>query len=109
MKIRAVIAGLALLMILFSSASLGYAAKSLLNNIHDNPPADEHPWQHGGAPDPGDDRGLSKAPRATIITILPELRIILSIQVADRRVEVGRKATSMPTTDTGEDLFTGAR
>jgi hypothetical protein len=50
MKTRAVIAGLAILMVVFCLAAPSQATKSNRHNINFMPPADEHPWQESGAP-----------------------------------------------------------
>jgi hypothetical protein len=50
MKVKAVIAGLAILMVVFCVVAPGQAAKSTQHNFNFMPPADEHPWQESGAP-----------------------------------------------------------
>jgi hypothetical protein len=110
MKIRAVIIVVLLLMLIFCSANQGQAAKSNLHNIHFIPPVGEHPWQHGGAPDPGEDSGLSKAPsQAILLTILPNLRVVVYFRLAEGIADSGRKPTSVVGKERGEDHFAGAK
>ncbi len=109
MKIRAVIAGLALLMLVFCPVGLSHAAKSLRNNINSYPPVDEHPWQHGDAPNPGNDFGLWLASRVVVVTILPSLQTILFVPHVGVTPDSGTKATRLTSPEPDDDHFSGAR
>ncbi len=68
MKIRAVMAGLVLLMLIVCPISQSHAAKSLRHNIHNNPVVDEHPWQESGAP--FDDQSIVPFKAGSVIIVI---------------------------------------
>jgi hypothetical protein len=109
MRIRAVIAGLALLALLFCSVSQGQAANSLRHNIHNNPPAGEHPWQHGGAPDPGDDPDYRLVPSVIIIPGVLSVQAVVLIQTPSWVSGQGEKAASRFKSEKDENRFQGTR
>jgi hypothetical protein len=76
MKIRAVIAGLAILMMVFCSIVPSQAAKSNRYNSNFMPPADEHPWQESGAPF-DDDEMLPLSAPTLVFMIWPTSVLII--------------------------------
>ena len=109
MRIRAVIAGLALLIFFLCSAGLSQAAKSPLHNIDNNPPVDEHPWQHGGSPDPGDDPDYRLVPKLIILPGTAGARAVLLIRTPLWISPQGENAASQITTRGDEHHFKGTR
>lgn len=109
MRIRAVIAGLALLVFILCSAGLSQAAKSPLHNIHNNPPADEHPWQHGGSPDPEDDPDYRLVPKLIIFPGTAGARAFLLIQTPSWITCPGEKAAHRINAEGDEHHFQGTR
>ncbi len=76
MKIRAVIAGLVILMVVFCLVAPSHAAKSNRHNINFLPPADEHPWQESGAPFDNDEI-LSLSAPTLLFVIWPTNLVII--------------------------------
>ena len=109
MRIRAVIAGLALLIFILCSAGLSQAAKSPQHNIHDNPPADEHPWQHGGSPDPGDNPDYRLVPKFIISPGTAGIGGVLLIQAPSWITCQGEKAANRINAEGDEHHFQGTR
>jgi len=109
MKIRAVIAGLALLVVVFCPVAPSQAAKSNLHNINFMPPADEHPWQHGDAPDPGGDPGAIWAARHVILQITPGLRVVLSVPAVRWVRNSAMRTSGVNVTEPDNENPTGAR
>jgi hypothetical protein len=109
MKVRAVIAGLAILMVVFCLVAPSRAAKSNRHNIDFMPPADEHPWQHGDAPDPGGDSGVSMACRIVVLPVFPGLRVILSMPNVQSMTGSTGKASCETVSQPDNEDFRGAR
>ncbi len=109
MKVRAVIAGLAVLMMVFCLVAPSQAAKNNRHNINFMPPADEHPWQHGDAPDPGGDPGVSMTCRIVVLPGLPGLRVILSMPGMQGMTDSIKKTSCPTVSGPDNEDFKGAR
>lgn len=75
MKVRAVIAGLAILMMVLCSVVPSHAAKSTRHNFNFMPPADEHPWQESGAPFDDDEMLPLSAP--TLVFVIWPANVVI--------------------------------